>query len=427
MIRGAVTACLLAAAVAGAQAADYSFDLSEIERSPWELNGFVEAKAEHFSLRPDSAMYPLSFPGAGSRSTLDRQSAGYELAGKYQRDTLTLYGRLAGTAAHDALETRHTTTWYEAGLRLSPTTGLSLDAGKQLQRWGKGYAWNPVGFFERPKDPSDPTLSREGYVMATADWVHSLPGTLATVGFMPVLLPVNSALNRDYGSPDELNAGAKLYLLWADTDIDLMWAAKGSRPERVGLDFSRNLGSQLEVHGEWARTISATQRVVNADGSVGTRIGNADSWLLGARYLTENEVTWILELYRNGLGYAQDELSAFYQLVSDAYATGGTLADQNLARSLAQSGYARPTAGSHYVYLRVSAKDPFDWLYVTPALSIIANANDHSWQAAPEISYTGWQNVELRARAILLHGAAGTEFGEKAIGRRLELLARLYF
>ncbi len=427
MNRKVAAACLLTAAVAGAHAADYSFDLSEVERSPLEWSGFVDAKAEHFNLRPGSALYPLNFPGTLPRSELDRQSAGYELAGKYQRDTLTLYGQLAGTAAHDALVTNSNSTWLEAGLRLSPSTGLSFDAGKQLQRWGKGYAWNPVGFFERPKDPSDPTLSREGYVMASADWVKSLPGTLAAVGFMPVLMPVNRDLNSDYGTPDKLNAGAKLYLLWADTDIDLLWAGEGSRPERIGLDFSRNLGSQLEVHGEWARTISATQRVVNPDGSIGTRGGHADSWLLGLRYLSEDEVTWILEFYRNGQGYTQDEFRDFYQLVNDAFAPTGTSAEQTLARSLAQSAYARPTAGSHYVYLRVSAKDPFDWLYVTPALSIIANTNDRSWQAAPELSYTGWQNVELRVRAILLHGDAGTEFGEKAIGRRLELLARLYF
>lgn len=427
MSRSLVAACLLAVATAGAHAAEYSFDLSEVERSPLEWSGFVDTRAEHFDLRPGSALYPLNFPGTLRRSELDRQSAGYELAGKYQRDTLTLYGRLAGTAAHDALVTNSNSTWLEAGLRLSPSTGLSFDAGKQLQRWGKGYAWNPVGFFERPKDPSDPTLSREGYVMASADWVKSLPGTLAAVGFQPVLMPVNRDLNNDYGTPDKLNAGAKLYLLWDDTDIDLLWAGEGSRPERIGLDFSRNLGSQWEVHGEWARSMSTTQRVVNADGSVGTRNGHADSWLLGLRYLSENEVTWILEFYRNGLGYSQDEFRPFYQLVGDAFATGGTPAEQTLARSLAQSGYARPTAGSHYVYLRVSVKDPFDWLYVTPALSIIANTNDRSWQAAPELSYTGWQNVELRVRAILLHGDAGTEFGEKAIGRRLELLARFYF
>ena len=38
-----------------------------------------------------------------------------------------------------------------------------MEAGKRTLRWGKGYAWNPIGFVERPKDPNDPDLAREGY------------------------------------------------------------------------------------------------------------------------------------------------------------------------------------------------------------------------------------------------------------------------
>lgn len=45
-------------------------------------------------------------------------------------------------------------------------------------RWGKGYAWNPVGFVERPKDPNDPELAREGYWMASADYIVNFTGPL---------------------------------------------------------------------------------------------------------------------------------------------------------------------------------------------------------------------------------------------------------
>ena len=426
MIRPVLAAGLLATLVATAQAQDYRFDLSEIEASPFEWSGFVEGRVEHLRLRPDSPLLPLSFPGATGRDTLDRQTAGLELAARYQRGIATAYARLSSQAIHDSVANETNSNWLEAGVRLSPATGLAVDLGKQLQRWGKGYAWNPVAFYERPKDPGDPLLSREGYVMASADWVRSLPGTLAAIGLQPVLLPVEGHLNSDYGSHGELNPGAKLYLLWADTDIDLLWAAEGSRPERVGLDFSRNFGTQLEIHGEWARAIGASQRVLQADGSVGNRSGHADSWLLGLRYLTENEVTWIAELYRNGLGYSEDELAIFYRQARDAYA-GGTVAEQNLVRSLAQTGYTRASAARHYVYLRVSAKDPYDWLYVTPALTVITNTDDRSWQLTPELVYSGWQDVELRARAILLHGGADSEFGSKAAGQRYELQLRLYF
>jgi hypothetical protein len=415
-------------AMAGSvQAADYSFDLGEIEARPYELGGFIEAKAEHLRLEPSASLFPLTFAGEVPRRTLERASANVELAAKLKRDIFTAYGRVNGLASSDAYQTRSTGTVLEAGVRASPAEGLSFDVGKQVQRWGKGYAWNPVAFFERPKDPNDPQLSREGFVMASADWIRSRSGSVAAVGVTPVLLPASSDVNRDYGERGHANAGARLYALVADTDIDLLWAAEGSRPQRVGFDFSRNFGSQLEVHGEWARAIGATRRELLADGTVRTRRTQLDSWLLGARYLTEGEVTWIAELYRNGAGYDDTQLAQFYGLLDAAFAPGGTAAQQAQARTLAQSGFGRSNPGRHYAYLRVSAKDPFDWLYLTPALTAIANLDDGSWQITPELVYAGWQNVELRARAMLLHGKASSEFGAKPARRRIEASAKFYF
>lgn len=427
MSKAAFAALSLGALTLPAQAADYSFDLAEIEPGPYELNGFVEAKAEHFRLRPDAALYPLTFPGEPPRSTLDRATAAVELAGKVRRDVFTAYARASGSAAHDAFDSTSTGTLLEGGLRISPSEGLSFDLGKQVQRWGKGYAWNPAAFFERPKDPNDPSLSREGFVMASADWVKSRSGPVAAIGFAPMLLPVSSDVNSDYGTTGEINVGARLYLLVADTDLDLMWAAEGSRPQRIGFDFSRNLGANLELHGEWARSIAATRPVLDAGGVIRTEKENLDSWLIGARYITEREVTWIAELYRNGAGYDDAQLGRFYQLLDDAFAAGGSAPVQAQALSLARSGYGRANPGRHYAYLRISAKDPFDWLYMTPALTAIANLDDRSWQITPEVMYAGWQNVELRARAVLLHGDRLSEFGEKAAGRRLELWLRMYF
>ncbi len=335
--------------------------------------------------------------------------------------------RARADAAVDQTESTREFVWLEGGLRASPSEGLSLDVGKQVQRWGKGYAWNPVGFFERPKDPNDPQQSREGYAMASADVVTSRAGTLAAVGFTPVVLPVSSSLNEDYGATGHANPGAKLYLLLADTDIDLMWAGKGSRPQRFGFDFSRNLGTQLEVHGEWARAIGVTRRELNADGSVSTTRANADSWLIGARYLTEREVTVIGELYRNGTGVGEDALARFYALLDQAFAAGGSQALQALARSLAQSGYGRANPGRNYAYLRVSAKDPFDWLYVSPSVTSIVNVDDRSYQLTFEVLYTGWQNVELRLRGIVTRGNGGSEFGEKPAAQRVELRLQRYF
>jgi hypothetical protein len=80
-----------------------------------------------------------------------------------------------------------------------------------------------------------------------------------------------------------------------------------------------------------------------------------------------------------------------------------------------------------YLYLRLSQKEPFDILYFTPALTVIANLDDGSRSVAPELLYTGITNLELRLRLFFLSGDRLTDFGEKQNDRRLELRARYYF
>lgn len=57
----------------------------------------------------------------------------------------------------------------------------------------------------------------------------------------------------------------------------------------------------------------------------------------------------------------------------------------------------------------------------------MSNLKDQSWQLTLEVSYTGFNNVEIRARAFFLHGGLHTEFGEKPASRRFEVYARFYF
>lgn len=145
------------------------------------------------------------------------------------------------------------------------------------------------------------------------------------------------------------------------------------------------------------------------------------SVLLGLRYLTENDTTWIAELYRNGTGYTEGQLADFLSLADSA---NPVLFNKAVQISPA---YARANAGRDYLYLRASQKEPFDIVYFTPALTLIANLADRSWSLTPELLYTGITNLDLRLRASWLHGDAYSEFGEKQNARRLELLARFYF
>lgn len=417
---------VLLASTVGARAEEFSFDASAFEKKPFELNGYLQLKEEHFALNRSGALYKLTYFGQPQRDDLDRGTGTMQLAGKLRPGIGTFDFRTNSDLQRDQLAHDHDNTVFEAAYSVRPDPGLTLEAGKRAMRWGKGYAWNPIGFVERPKNPDDPELAREGYGMVDADWITSPGGALQTIAFTPVLLPVRGDLNGDFGARGHLNPAAKLYLLYRDTDIDFAWQGKGSRPARYGMDFSRNLVSNFEIHGEWARILQFTKPVTDAGGQVTNVTANATSWLAGLRYLTASDTTYIAEYYRNGTGYSAAEADQFYRLVDTAFATGDSALVQK-ALSLGQGSYGRPNPGQEYMYFRAQQKDALGIVYFQPAIFAIMNRQDRSYQVAPELLYTGINNTELRLRIFMLHGGASTDFGEKANSRKIEFYFRYYF
>ncbi len=411
----ALCACLVAAI---AQAEEFSFDASEFEKKPFEFSGYFELKSERAWLNRGSSLYKLN---GLNRDTLDRNTGTLKLNAKFTRGIASLNLRGSAEVRRDDLTSERINRFDEAYASFKPDPGFTLDIGKVVLKWGKGYAWNPVGFVERPKDPNDVELAREGYTMVTADFIRNFEGDLKTVAFTPVLLPVGNQTNSDFGKPNHVNAAAKLYLLYLDTDIDFVWAGNGSRTPRFGIDFSRNLTSALEIHGEWARIRDVEQRSIDAVGNVTTRVADANSHLLGLRYLTENDTTWIAEVYRNGTGYSESQLADFHSLVDS-----GNAMLFNKAKQISPA-YSRVNVGDRYLYVKVSQKEPFDIVYFTPSVTAIVNVADKSWSLTPELLYTGITNLDLRLRATWLHGDSHSEFGEKQNRHKIELTARFYF
>jgi hypothetical protein len=422
---------VLLALAAGAHAAEeYSFDSSAFEKKPFELGGYVELKQEDFALNRAGAFYKLNNFNQPQRETLDRTTGTLQLAGKLRHGIGTFDFRTNSALQRDQWVHDHDNTVYEAAYSIRPDPGFTMEAGKRALRWGKGYAWNPIGFVERPKDPNDPQLAREGFWLANSDLIFNPGGSLQTVAFTPVILPVGSDVNSDFGSSGHLNPAAKLYLLYRDIDIDFAWQGKGSRPARFGMDFSTNLASNFEIHGEWARIQQFTKPVTDNSGQVRTQVGNATSYLLGARYLTAGDTTYIVEYYRNGTGYSELEAQQFYQLVNLAFAqqqqTGSTALLQK-ALSLSQGSYGRPNPGKDYLYFRAQQKDALGIVYFQPAITAMMNLQDRTYQITPELLYTGINNLELRLKLFMLQGGSSTDFGEKQNRRKLEFYARYYF
>jgi hypothetical protein len=423
-------AALLLAHAAGAWAAEtYTFDASAFEKKPFELGGYVEFKQQHSELNQDGAIYLLNFYN-DPRDHLDETTVTFKPSGKLRYKDASLNFRANLEYDRGTLDTEWNGRWDEFYGSYKPDPGLTLDVGKIALKWGKGYAWNPIAFVERVKDPNDPELAREGFGMALADVIRNFEGPLRTIAFTPLVLPASDDINSEFGTGRHTNFAAKLYLLYRDTDIDLAYLSNGSRSGRYGFDFSRNLATNLEIHGEWAH-ISDTQRTVtNASGGTTVVSGDAQRYLIGLRHLSARDTTTIFEYYRNGPGLTESEMDAFVRFVDNAYAqylATGDATQLERAANAVRGGYGQPNPGRDYLYLRVAQKEPFDILYFTPAITVIANADDHSMSITPELLYTGFKDIELRLRAVVLTGGAGTEFGERLNSSRIELRARLYF
>ncbi|OPY15726.1 MAG: hypothetical protein A4E69_00500 [Syntrophus sp. PtaB.Bin138] len=297
-------------------------------------------------------------------------------------------------------------------------------------KWGKGYAWNPVAFLDRQKDPDDPELAQEGFIVTSVDYIKSFDGPLKTVSFTPVLLPAYSHVNEDSWEPENMNVAGRLYLLLYDTDIDFLFLARGSRTDRYGVDFSRNITTNFEIHGEFAYIRDYEKNVLDANGRKLQIQSDVKSYLIGIRHLTSFDLTTIIEYYHNGTGYSEGEMKDFYALINRGYETYKATGDSTSlihTRNMAEAGYGRFSPMRDYLYVRLSQKEPFNILYYTPSLTLNMNLDDRSYSLTPELLYTGITNLELRLRAGVIIGTRNTEFGEKQNDYRIELRAGYYF
>ena len=415
----------------------FEIDLSEFQKEidklatkPYSLGGFAEFQPTLLGIDRDSAVSRARFFKDPQDSVFDQYNFRLRLEGSYKKDWFSMVFKTDTLARNDFQGWDEDTKLFEAYASAKPSANFVLEAGKKVMKWGKGYAWNPVSFIDRPKNPEDPEEALEGSTVATADYIHSFEGPLKTLTLTTALIPVYKYVNAKFGEPRRTNFASKLYLLLYDTDIDFMVLTGQSRTTRYGFDFSKNLTTNLEMHGEFAVVNNLDTMAINARGQPTETQSDATSQLIGLRYLSEKETTYFLEYYRNGGGFSRADIKNFFSFVDDSYQTFLNSGDETglvRARKLLDGPYGMPSPARHYLYFRASQKEPFDILYFTPAVTSIMNLTDASLTIIPEVTYSPITNLELRFRTPVLLGKKGTEYGEKQNDYRIELRLRYHF
>jgi len=227
-------AALLPLWLAAGEYDDFAFDAEDFEKKRFEADFLLRSDTRSVEKERDGTEYRQS------RNELNARAV-------WQEEHFALYGDLS---YHHVAETDREGEGDGLVNELYARIGdekNSAEAGKRALRWGKGYAYSPVAFFERPKDPIYPERSKEGYwgahlQMTRATQSDTLKNYSATLLYFP-----NDPQNETLFESTDSQWGARFYALLFDTDIDIVLADGAA-----GADLSTNLTPYLELHAEYA-------------------------------------------------------------------------------------------------------------------------------------------------------------------------------
>ncbi len=250
-----LSACLLQAG----EYDDFAFDAQRFEKKSIELDGY---------LRSDNTYQPSDPLHKKISSTNNEANVRVEV----EKELINLHMDYSYFYQHSEYRSAEDESLLNALYQRFGDERESLNVGKEVLRWGKGYAYSPVGFFERIKNPVYPELSREGYWMANAQFTRTLSDSIVKNYTVTLLALPDVEDNEELFDFTDSPYGAKLYLLVDKTDVDLIVAK-----DAFGADFSSDLGFGIELHGEYASK------------------SKDESALIGTRYQSETDLTLILE------------------------------------------------------------------------------------------------------------------------------------
>ena len=259
----------------------------------------------------------------------------------------------------------------EAFVQIAPRPWLTVAAGRIIEKWGTGYAWNPVAFISPKKNPADPGDRRSAYVgldMVRADaFVRDTNLSLYALG------------GGRYA--------ARVYRLVHNTDVSLH-LTNGQR----GLSLARVFGDALELHGEVARRHA----------------------LGGGQYTFHDNTNVVVELYHGGDGLSASEWRAFCARVDAARDPLSLLA--------ANRHYAPLHMARNYAFARVYRPG-----FLDVELIAIAGLRDGSALARLTLSRKLRPNLSAYLIDAEFSGRRGSEMSYIQVRRATTAGVRLWF
>jgi hypothetical protein len=413
----------------GAQAPfaqDNSFEIppADSKAPALGIGGNLDVNYSLLLNRTDSALLQLANGGRSESPVSASYPLDLYLNGDYQAGALGVH--LKTQVEYEASNTFNVTL-NEAYGSLKLSDGVLLRVGKTIYNWGKGYAFNPVGFVNPAKDPGNLDFYLgQGRFSANFEYSQSLQSSVLQ-NFSLDLLVIPPVTLSPSGTSDiqDTNVAARLYLLLWDTDIDFMGYLGRTSARSMGMDFSRNIVPSLELHGEIAYTFSQPKNIISAGSLTSTSV-DGFSYLVGLRWLNGCNMTTILEYYHNDAGLTSGEFTDYVSFLQAAAASGSSTSISQ-ALSISKSDFSGPDLMQDYAYLKISWPEPFNLVDFTPSAFAIYSVDDMSLLLAVSFSYAPITNFEVILTPTLLLGGQQTLYGSKPYQVQVTALARYYF
>lgn len=401
---------------------DYDFDIPE--EAVIEFNGNLDAKWGVLKTQKESPLYRMNFFNTGNDdSYLSQYRLDFYFNGEYRHQQL---GFLMKTFYQYTKEGPIDPTFFELYGSLNLTPKLSAGLGKRRYFWGKGYAFNPVGYVNTEKDPENPDLALAGIVSGYFNYNKSYESEwLQNLSFSGIVMPQEAEFNDKFAQADHTGIALKLYFLLHNIDIDFMMFQRKDEPQQYGFDFSTNIRTNLEIHAEVSYDKDDTKALVENDEILQKEISGA-SYLFGLRYLTNLNTTIIAEYYHNNRGLNETEFRDVLNFLRNGVDSGDPeIVSQT--RLDFTSRFQTRTFMRDYLYIKVSQPEPFGWLYSSIGAFTIYNLNDNSFTLSAQLAYKPFTNFEFLLWPTLFFGHDNSEYGSKQFEGKVELWLRFFF
>lgn len=292
-------------------------------------------------------------------------------------------------------------------------------AGRSLQRWGTGYAFNPTDVLAPEKELRDPDNTEKRAVGNDMLKLEYFGENFSFALCCFTQLRFSSRFKIEDG-----NLAFRLYKNLWDADFSIIALFKRREHPVLGINYAYVIGEKMEIHGEFSAQRGSNHfyhpliedpiTLYQKDPFMRLKKKNDTimcKYLLGFQYTFFKNILWIMEYYHQDQGYSQNEWHRTIDYVHYLDELRDTplrdLAEVNILWALK----VYSSKGTMRDYCLNHLEIPLE-KRIHLSATVLTNMADFSSLFIPQLKFRLEKHFTFYARSFIFLGKRETEFGE---------------